>query len=84
MFPVVSGGLPELGATRDARDVRNKPHCRSRSRLSISGGSGCADGFLVGVPFTLQWKDDRRVGGAQPVVVDAELVSSSSTWTMEA
>ena len=29
------------------------PHCRSRSRLSISGGSGCADGFPVGVPFTL-------------------------------
>ena len=44
-----------MGVPRDARDVRIAPHYRSRSRLSISGGSGCADGFLVGVPFTLQW-----------------------------
>ena len=35
--------------------MRIAPHYRSRSRLSISGGSVCADGFLVGVPFTLQW-----------------------------
>ena len=27
----------------------------SVSDLSISGGSVCADGFLVDVPFTLQW-----------------------------
>ena len=48
-------GFAGVGAPRDARDVRIAPHYRSRSRLSISGGSGCADGFLVGVPFTLQW-----------------------------
>ena len=35
--------------------MRNTPHFWSRSRISISGGSVCADGFLVGVPFTLQW-----------------------------
>ena len=55
VFSLVSGALPESGAPRDARDVRIAPHYRSRSRLSISGGSVCADGFLVGVPFTLQW-----------------------------
>ena len=35
--------------------MRNGPHYRSWSRISISGGSGCADRFLVDVPFTLQW-----------------------------
>ena len=55
VFRTVSGGFAGVGAPRDARDVRIAPHYRSRSRLSISGGSGCADGFLVGVPFTLQW-----------------------------
>ena len=35
--------------------MRNEPHFRARSRRSISGGSVCADGFLGGVPFTLQW-----------------------------
>ena len=54
-FPYSFRGFAEVGAPRDARDVRNAPHYRSRSRLSISGGSGCADGSLVGVPFTLQW-----------------------------
>ena len=48
-------GFAGVGATRDARDVRTAPYYRSRSRLPISGGSVCADGFLVGVPFTLQW-----------------------------
>ena len=48
-------GFAGVGAPRDARDVRIAPHYRSRSRLSISGGSGCADSFPVGVPFTLQW-----------------------------
>ena len=42
VFRTVSGVLPKSGATRDAREVRNGPHCRSQSRLSISGGSGCA------------------------------------------
>ena len=55
VFRTVSGVLPKSGATRDAREVRNGPHFRARSRRSISGGSGCADGFLGGVPFTLQW-----------------------------
>ena len=55
VFSLVSGALPESGATRDAREARKEPHFRVRSRLSISGGSVCADGFLVGVPFTLQW-----------------------------
>ena len=55
VFRPVSGGFAGVGAPRDARDVRIAPHYRSRSRLSISGGSVCADGFLVGVPFTLQW-----------------------------
>ena len=55
VFSLVSGALPESGATRDAREARKEPHFRVRSRLSISGGSGCADGFPVGVPFALQW-----------------------------
>ena len=42
VFRTVSGVLPKSGATRDAREVRNGPHYRSRSRISISGGSGCA------------------------------------------
>ena len=54
-FPYSFRGFAGVGAPRDARDVRIAPHYRSRSRLSISGGSVCADGFLVGVPFTLQW-----------------------------
>ena len=32
-----------------------KTSCTTQSRFSISGGSGCADRFLVDVPFTLQW-----------------------------
>ena len=55
VFRTISGGFAGVGAPRDARDVRIAPHYRSRSRLSISGGSVCADSFLVGVPFTLQW-----------------------------
>ena len=51
----VSGGFAGVGGTRDARDVPSAPHCRSRSRFSIFGGSVYADGFLVSVPFTLQW-----------------------------
>ena len=54
-FPYSFRAFAEYGAIRDARDVRTAPHYRSRSRLPISGGSGCADGFPVGVPFTLQW-----------------------------
>ena len=55
VFRTVSGVLPESGATRDAREARKERHFRARSRISISGGSGCADGFLGGVPLTLQW-----------------------------
>ena len=54
-FPYGFRGFAGVGATRDAHDGRNAPHYRSRSRLPISGGSGCADGFPLGVPFTLQW-----------------------------
>ena len=55
VFHTVSGGFARVRGTRDAWNVPNAPHCRSRSRISISGGSGCADGFLGDVPFTLQW-----------------------------
>ena len=56
-FPsLVSGAFAGVGrTTRRPGRARKEPHYRSRSRLSISGGSVCADGFLVGVPFTLQW-----------------------------
>ncbi len=47
--------MPESGATRDAREARKEQHFRVRSRLLISGGSVCANGFPVGVPFALQW-----------------------------
>ena len=47
VFPAVSGGFTGVGAPRDARDVRNEPHFRSR--ISISGGSGCADDFPMAV-----------------------------------
>ena len=70
-FPYGFRGFAGVGATRDAHDGRNAPHYRSRSRLPISGGSGCADGFPVGVPFTLQWGRRRGqvfslVSGALP------------------
>ena len=39
VLSLVSGALLESGATRDAREARKEPHYRSRSRLSISGGS---------------------------------------------
>ena len=55
VFSLVSGALPESGATRDAREARKEQHFRVRSRLLISGGSVCANGFPVGVPFALQW-----------------------------
>ena len=42
VFSLVSGALPESGATRDAREARKEQHFRVRSRLSISGGSVCA------------------------------------------
>ena len=47
-----------------------------RANRAISGGSVCADGFPVGVPFTLQWPPMavwahhfqcfRRAGGVDP------------------
>ena len=36
-------------ADRSATKARREQHFRVRSRLSISGGSVCANGFLVGV-----------------------------------
>ena len=39
VFSLVSGALPESGATRDAREARKEQHFRARSRPSISGGS---------------------------------------------
>ena len=65
-FPYSFRGFAGVGAPRDARDVRIAPHYRSRSRLSISGGSVCADGFLVGVPFTLQWPPMAVCDGHSP------------------
>ena len=46
VFRTVSGGFAGVGATRDVREVHNAAHYRPQSRISISGGSGCADGFL--------------------------------------
>ena len=60
-FPYSFRGFAGVGAPPDARGVRIAPHYRSRSRLSISGGSVCADGFPVGVPFTLRWPPMARV-----------------------
>ena len=62
-FPYSFRGFAEVGCNTRRAEVRNGPHYRPRSRISISGGSGCTDGFLGGVPFTLQWPPIAVLGG---------------------